>query len=184
MLKGVKWDFFWGISVACGISRWRWAEIPSACEAWGKIKHEISWGSGLGDARFPLLTFPSREGYTPSPREEGFSGGPAGKESACLCRRYTRCRFDPWSGKIPWRRTWQPIPVFLPGESMGRGDWRLQSVGSQRVGHDWACTQRRKAREEHSQPLSALHSLLHILFLPDCLWCPFFQIHPPTQNAS
>ena len=25
--------------------------------------------------------------------------------------------FDPWVGKIPWRRKWQPTPVFLPGES-------------------------------------------------------------------
>ena len=28
-----------------------------------------------------------------------------------------RCGFDPWDGKIPWRGAWQPIPVFLPGES-------------------------------------------------------------------
>ena len=28
--------------------------------------------------------------------------------------------FDPWVRKIPWRRTWQPIPVFLPGESQGQ----------------------------------------------------------------
>ena len=28
--------------------------------------------------------------------------------------------FDPWDGKIPWRRKWQPTPVFLPGESHGR----------------------------------------------------------------
>ena len=28
--------------------------------------------------------------------------------------------FDPWVGKIPWRRTWQPTPVFLPGKSHGR----------------------------------------------------------------
>ena len=28
-----------------------------------------------------------------------------------------RSRFDPWVVKIPWRRVWQPIPVFLPGES-------------------------------------------------------------------
>ena len=27
----------------------------------------------------------------------------------------------PWVGEIPWRRAWQPIPVFLPGESQGRG---------------------------------------------------------------
>ena len=25
--------------------------------------------------------------------------------------------FDPWVGKIPWRGTWKPTPVFLPGES-------------------------------------------------------------------
>ena len=31
-----------------------------------------------------------------------------------------RCWFDPWVGKIPWRRAWQPDPVFLPGESPGR----------------------------------------------------------------
>ena len=28
---------------------------------------------------------------------------------------------DPWVGKIPWRRAWQPTPVFLPGESHGLG---------------------------------------------------------------
>ena len=28
--------------------------------------------------------------------------------------------FDPWVGKIPWRRKWQSILVFLPGESRGR----------------------------------------------------------------
>ena len=26
----------------------------------------------------------------------------------------------PWVGKIPWRRAWQPTPVFLPGESHGQ----------------------------------------------------------------
>ena len=29
---------------------------------------------------------------------------------------YRRLRFDPWVGKIPWRRKWQPTPVFLPGK--------------------------------------------------------------------
>ena len=28
--------------------------------------------------------------------------------------------FNPWIGKIPWRRAWQPTPVFLPGESYGQ----------------------------------------------------------------
>ena len=31
-----------------------------------------------------------------------------------------RCGFDPWVGKIPWRRKWQPTPAFLPGKSLGQ----------------------------------------------------------------
>ena len=30
-----------------------------------------------------------------------------------------KCGFDPWIRKIPWRRKWQPTPVFLPGKSHG-----------------------------------------------------------------
>ena len=48
-----------------------------------------------------------------------FPGGPS-KEPACQCRRRERRGFDPWVGKIPWRREWQPTPVFLPGESHGQ----------------------------------------------------------------
>ena len=33
---------------------------------------------------------------------------------------HKRCEFDPWVGKIPCRRKWQPIPAFLPGESHGQ----------------------------------------------------------------
>ena len=32
-----------------------------------------------------------------------------------------RLGFDPWVGKIPWRREWHPTPVFLPGKSHGQG---------------------------------------------------------------
>ena len=49
-----------------------------------------------------------------------FPGCTRGKEPACQCRRYKRCWFDPWVGNIPWRRAWQPILVFLPGESQGQ----------------------------------------------------------------
>ena len=47
----------------------------------------------------------------------GFSGDPSGKEPACQCRRCKRLGFDSWVAKVPWRRAWRPIPVFLPGES-------------------------------------------------------------------
>ena len=39
------------------------------------------------------------------------------KEHICQCSRH---RLDLWVRKIPWRREWQPIPVFLPGESHGQ----------------------------------------------------------------
>ena len=57
------------------------------------------------------------------------------KESACQCKRPM---FDPWDGNIPWRRTWQPIPTFLPGKSHGqRGAWwATPSIGAQRAGHN------------------------------------------------
>ena len=34
--------------------------------------------------------------------------------------QYRRHEFNPWVGKIPWRRKWQPTPIFLPGESHGQ----------------------------------------------------------------
>ena len=39
------------------------------------------------------------------------------KEAACQFRRLW---FNPWAGKIPWRRKWPPTPVFLPGKSHGQ----------------------------------------------------------------
>ena len=41
---------------------------------------------------------------------------------ADVCRRCRRHEFDPWVRKIPWRRKWQPTPMFLPGKSH-RGAW-------------------------------------------------------------
>ena len=41
--------------------------------------------------------------------------------------------FDPWAKKIPWRRKWQPTPVFLPGESQGQ-----QGLVGCRL---WGCTE-------------------------------------------
>ena len=65
-----------------------------------------------------------------------------GKEPSCQHRRSKRSGYNHWLGKTPWRGTWQPAPVFLPGESQGPGG--LQSTGSQRLEHGWsdlACMQ-------------------------------------------
>ena len=58
-------------------------------------------------------------------------------ETCQQCRRHKRCRLDPWVGQIPWRKKWQPTPVFLPGKFHGQGSLE-GSLGLQRVGHEWA----------------------------------------------
>ena len=60
--------------------------------------------------------------------------------STCQCRRCQRHSFDPWVRKIPWRRKWQPIPVFQLGESHGQRSLVGYSLwGHKRVGlSDWA----------------------------------------------
>ena len=44
----------------------------------------------------------------------------SGREPVCQCRKHKRGGFDPLVRTIPWRRAWQPTPVFLPGEAHGQ----------------------------------------------------------------
>ena len=57
-------------------------------------------------------------------KELGFPGGARGKEPACQCRSHKGGGFDPWVRKIPWRRAWQPTPVFLLENPTERGTWQ------------------------------------------------------------
>ena len=50
------------------------------------------------------------EGPSELPERRSYSSAPQ-------CRRLRRQGLDPWFGKIPWRRKWQPTAVFLPGNS-------------------------------------------------------------------
>ena len=61
------------------------------------------------------------------------------KTSTCQCRKQRRCKFNPWVGKIPWRRRWQYSLSILTGKSLWTEEpCGLQSIGSQRVGHNSA----------------------------------------------
>ena len=80
----------------------------------------------------------------------GFPSGTHAKEPSYQCKGHKRGRFDSWVSKKPWRRSWQPTQVFLPGESplTEEPGW-LQSIESHRVGHDWsdlACTNTNHAK--------------------------------------
>ena len=63
--------------------------------------------------------------------------GASGKEPTCQCRRFNRPGFSPWVGKIPWKRSWQPSPIFLPGESHGQRSLVGYNPSGHRVRYDW-----------------------------------------------
>ena len=119
------------------------SNLQLLCLLHWQILYHWTWGLPVtslenpryrGD-RFRLLSMGSqrvRHDWVTSPFNFKISslkppGGASGKDSTCQCRRSKRHRFDPWVGKIPWRRKWQPTPVFLPGKS------HPLSMGSQRV---------------------------------------------------
>ena len=63
---------------------------------------------------------------------------PGGLEGKNVCPQCRRPGFNPWVGKIPWRRKRQPSPVLTWKIPWAEEPRRLQSMGSRRVGHDSA----------------------------------------------
>ena len=109
------------------------------------------------------------------PLEEGmatdFPGGARSKEPTCQCR-CERHRFNPWVRKIPWRRKWQPTPVFMPEESHGQRSLAGYSLGLQR----WALT--------NLSPISPRKSVkVKVLVAQSCptLWDPM-DCSPPDSS--
>ena len=45
---------------------------------------------------------------------------PDGSDGKRICPQHRRPRFNPWTGKIPWKRKGLPTPVFWPGKSHGQ----------------------------------------------------------------
>ena len=83
------------------------------------------------------------------------------KESACQCRIHRRCGFSLRIGKLPWRRAWQPTPVFLPRESPWTEEpGGLQSIGSWRVGHEWSDLAHMGA---HTHTYTHTHKVHHMI---------------------
>ena len=66
---------------------------------------------------------------------------------AQVVKQCGRPGFNPWVRKIPWRRKWQPTPVFLPGKFHG---WRSlvgYSPWGRRVRHALVNTQKKEQRD-------------------------------------
>ena len=94
--------------------RWRSLEQrPLRCIA---TRRDAKFGSSIKESKICLCGWRSRNissaigGKLESKQRVGLRWCLSGKESACQCRR---CGFDPWVGKIHWRREWQPTSVFF-----------------------------------------------------------------------
>ena len=84
----------------------------------------------------------------------------SGRESSCHCRRP---RFNPCIRKIPWRRKWQPTPVFLPGKSCGQRSLAGYSPwGRKRVRPSWVTQQQQTTHTYYK--CRALHWYVSVCF--------------------
>ena len=67
-----------------------------------------------------------------------FSDFSGGTEPIWPCRKHKRNGFDPWVGKITWRRHGSPLQYSCWRIPQTEESGRLQSTGLQRAGHDWS----------------------------------------------
>ena len=89
----------------------------------------------LTSSRVAAVTLCNCRGWAKNPQLQPLAFGmlPLGN-----CLQWRRPRFDPWVGKIPWRRKGQPTPVFLPGEFHRQRSLVGYSPRDQRVRRDCA----------------------------------------------
>ena len=91
-----------------------WAAVHGVAQSWTRLKQLSSSSKGASQVVLMVKNPPANAGYL-------------------------RCAFNPWVRKIPWRRTWQPTRVFLPGESheqrslVGYSPWGRKRVKGDRV---------------------------------------------------
>ena len=81
--------------------------------------HEFEWTPGVGDGQGGLACCRpwGRKESDTTEQLNWTNRWLSCKESSCQCRRLRRHGFDSWVGKIPWRRKWHLILVFLPEKS-------------------------------------------------------------------
>ena len=111
----------------------------------------------------------------------GFPRWLSGKESARQCRRHQRCRFEPWLRRIPWRRKWQPTPIFLPGKSHAQ----RSLVGFSPWGHQDSDMTELRYNNKQTINKNSMKCLCAPLWITFRQWNESMEIHPfsnPNQS--
>ena len=92
---------------------------------------------------------------------------------------YSSNGFNPWVGKILWRREWQSTPVFLSGELHGQKSLVSYSPWGRRVGHDWVTHTHTSVSAQGSSTALSLHS-----GPSSCLKTPQFPVLPQIPSPT
>ena len=137
-----RWED-WGVEKLNNPLRWQVYSCPQAARLQGR-SYQWRQPVALQNTESRVLTLPilSHSHEVCLRNSYGLCWWFSGKESTCQCRIY---RFDLWVRKSPWRRKWQPTPVFLPGKShqqrslVGYSPW-----GCKRVRHDSVTAQKQQ----------------------------------------
>ena len=111
-----------------------------------------------------------------------FTSSASGKDSACQCRRCGGVGFDLSVWKTPWRRKWQPTPVFLPGKSQGQRSLEGYRPWGHKGSDTTAHTQHNIL---HMRCLSYLEirNLIFFFFLPHCKACGILVPQPGMEHG-
>ena len=121
-----------GMVTGSSILSWRipWTEESGRLQSMGLQRVRHDWVTKQ------QLFFPIIINYTTAS---------LGAQQSRICLQRRSCRrlgFNSWVRKIPWRRKWEPIPVFFPGKSHGQRSLAgYHPQGHKRAGHDLATKQ-------------------------------------------
>ena len=106
------------------------------------------------------------------------------KNTPANVRGDQRCKFDLWVWKIPWRRAWQPTPVFLPGESHGQRSNRVHRITKNQTWLKWISMHSHTTihlKEKQSSHVCKKYIFI-CRYLSICIY--LFKIGSPWQMGS
>ena len=133
MASSTHWTWVWVNS-----GSWWWTGRPGVLWFMGfqRVGHdwatELNWTDEVRNSHcYYQVTFLFDHCYY----QVGLPRWLGSEEFACQCNRSW---FNPWVRKMPWRRAWQPIPIFVSRKSRGPRCLVGYSPQCNRVRHDWS----------------------------------------------